>query len=177
MRTYDQGARTANLIAKDIRKAQAINMSSRKTARKTARRKLNWAWIGAAMAVTALAVGALVWEQAGGANSANSAVPSSVSVAEAARLRDAGAFVLDVREPAEWASFHIAGAALIPLGDMPQRLNEVPRDRPILVVCLTGHRSLQGRDILLQAGFTQVTTLAGGLTAWRDQGLPTISGP
>jgi rhodanese-related sulfurtransferase len=152
-------------------------MSSRKAARNASRRNLSWAWIGAASVVLGLGVGALVWWQTGHANSGNSPIPATISVTEAARLRDAGAFILDVREPAEWASFHIAGAILIPLGNLPSQLNEVPRDKPVVVVCLTGHRSLQGRDILLQAGFTRVTTMSGGLMAWQGQGLPTVSGP
>jgi rhodanese-related sulfurtransferase len=153
-------------------------MSSRKASRKASRRSLSWAWIGAAViVVVGLGIGALVWRQVGTANSGKSPMSATVSVPEAARLRDAGAFVLDVREPAEWASFHLAGATLIPLGSLSSRLNEVPRDKPVVVVCRTGHRSLQGRDILLQAGFTQVTTMTGGLTAWQDQGLPTVSGP
>ena len=151
-------------------------MSTRKAARKPARRTLNWKWIGIAILAAGVVVGALIWWQGANAKVNQGTTPATVSVQEAARLRDAGAFVLDVREPVEWASFHLAGATLIPLGDLSSRLSEVPRDRLILVVCLSGHRSLQGRDILLQAGYTQVTTLAGGLTAWQEQGLPTVSG-
>ena len=152
-------------------------MSHHKAARTVTRRNLSWAWIGAAIVVVGLGIGALVWWQIGTANSGNRPMAATVSVAEATRLRDAGAFILDVREPAEWASFHLAGATLIPLGSLPSRLNEVPRDKPVVVVCLSGHRSLQGRDILLQAGFTQVTTLSGGLMAWQGQGLQTVTGP
>ena len=87
-----------------------------------------------------------------------------------------GAFILDVREPSEWTQFHIQGATPIPLGSLPNRLAEVPKDRPVVVVCRTGHRSAQGRDILLQAGYTQVTSMTGGLTEWQAQGLPVASG-
>jgi rhodanese-related sulfurtransferase len=68
--------------------------------------------------------------------------------------------------------FHISGATLIPLEDLPNRLNEIPKDREVVVVCRTGHRSAQGRDILTQAGFTNVTSMAGGMTEWQAQGLP-----
>ncbi len=100
------------------------------------------------------------------------ALPRNVGVFEAAALRDAGAFVLDVREPYEWAEFHIPGATLIPLGTLGDRLSEVPRDKPIVVVCRSGNRSQTGRDILLRAGFAAVTSMDGGVRAWRDAGLP-----
>jgi len=99
-------------------------------------------------------------------------VAPTVTVTEAASLRDAGAFVLDVREPAEWTAGHIPGATLIPLGSLPSRLSEVPRDRTILVVCHSGNRSAQGRDILLGAGFPSVTSLDGGMTEWAAAGMP-----
>jgi rhodanese-related sulfurtransferase len=83
---------------------------------------------------------------------------------------------LDVREPSEWTQFHIPGATLIPLGDLPKRLNEVPKDRVVVVVCRTGNRSAQGRDILLNAGFTNITSMAGGVTQWQVQGLPIATG-
>ena len=104
------------------------------------------------------------------------ALALEVSVQEAASLRDQGAFILDVREPDEWTQFHIPGATLIPLGDLPNRLTEIPTDKTIVVVCRTGHRSASGRDILLKAGFSSVTSMAGGVTAWQAAGLPITSG-
>jgi rhodanese-related sulfurtransferase len=56
-------------------------------------------------------------------------------------------------------------------------VNELPRDQEIVVVCRSGNRSQQGRDILLQAGFTQVTSMAGGLSQWRSAGYSTVTGP
>jgi len=103
-------------------------------------------------------------------------LPPEITVDQAAQRRDQGAFILDVREPSEWTSFHIPGATLIPLGDLPNRLTEVPKDREVVVVCRTGNRSAQGRDILLKAGFTKVTSMAGGVTQWQTQGLPIATG-
>jgi rhodanese-related sulfurtransferase len=103
-------------------------------------------------------------------------LPSEVSVAEAATLRDAGAFVLDVRQPEEWEQAHIPGAALIPLGELQVRSNEVPKDVNVVVVCRSGNRSQQGREILMAAGFTQVTSLSGGITQWQLEGYPVESG-
>ena len=93
-----------------------------------------------------------------------------ITVAVAAHFT--GAFVLDVREPAEWAAGHIAGATLIPLGQLPARLSEVPRDQAVIVVCRTGHRAAQGRDILLRAGYNAVTVMTGGMTEWLSEGEP-----
>ena len=104
-------------------------------------------------------------------------LPSEVSVAEAATLRDAGAFVLDVRQPEEWEQAHIPGATLIPLGELQARSNEIPKDAKVLVVCRSGNRSQQGREILIAAGFSQVTSMSGGVTQWQSEGNPVVSGP
>jgi rhodanese-related sulfurtransferase len=104
------------------------------------------------------------------------AMPAEVSVDQALALRESGAFVLDVRQPEEWNAVHIPGATLIPLGELSSRLGEVPRDRQVLVVCRSGNRSAQGRDILLGAGFPSVTSMAGGMNQWAAAGYPTTSG-
>lgn len=104
-------------------------------------------------------------------------LPSQVSVAQAAELRDNGAFILDVREPEEWADFHIPGSTHIPLAQLAQRVSEVPDDQEIVVVCRSGNRSQTGRDILKQAGYEDVTSMSGGLLSWRSSGYPTVSGP
>lgn len=101
---------------------------------------------------------------------------TEVTPAEAAAMRDAGAWVLDVREQSEWVAGHVAGATLIPLGELESRMSELPKDKDIVVMCRTGVRSAQGRDMLLKAGFTRVTSMAGGITAWTSGGLPTVSG-
>lgn len=133
-----------------------------------------WAW-GVIAAVVLVAVGVVIFSLSN-APAAQKTLPAEISVAEASTLRDKGAFILDVREPSEWQQFHIPGATLIPLGSLPNRLNEVPKDRQVVVVCRTGHRSAQGRDILLNAGYTQVTSMAGGVTQWQTNGLPIASG-
>ena len=80
-------------------------------------------------------------------------------------------FVLDVREPVEYRSGHIAGARLIPLGEVPRRLNEIPRDREIILICASGHRSLAAARTLVPAGY-KVLNLQGGMLAWQRAGLP-----
>lgn len=101
---------------------------------------------------------------------------TTVSVAEAAALRDDGAFILDVREPDEWASGHVPDATLIPLGDLRSRVGELDRSQRIVVVCRSGNRSAEGRDILLAAGFPAVTSLDGGMTDWAQAGMPMETG-
>jgi len=102
--------------------------------------------------------------------------PLEVSINDALAKRDAGAFILDVRQPEEWNEFHVPDSTLIPLDELASRVNELPKDQEIVIVCRSGNRSKQGRDILLDAGFTQVTSMAGGLNEWKAAGYPTITG-
>ena len=132
-----------------------------------------WAAIAGIVIVAAIAVAAVVLLQGDGASQP---LPPTISVAEAAAKRDAGALILDVREPSEWAAGHVQGATLIPLGSLASRVSEVPKDKDVVVVCRTGVRSAQGRDILQKAGFTRVTSMVGGLTAWQNQGLTLVKG-
>jgi len=104
------------------------------------------------------------------------ALPAEISTAEALALRESGAFILDVRQPDEWAAGHIPDATLIPLGDLATRIAEVPRDRQVVVVCRSGNRSAQGRDILLGADYPSVTSMAGGMKDWAAAGYPTATG-
>ncbi len=121
--------------------------------------------------VVALVIYILVASAGGG--SGGNGLASNISVDEAYAIYQQGdAFFLDVRELSEWNEFHAPSTTLISLGELASRLNEVPRDRPIVVVCRSGNRSQQGRDILLQAGFTDVTSMDGGLNEWRTKGYP-----
>jgi rhodanese-related sulfurtransferase len=79
--------------------------------------------------------------------------------------------LLDVREPDEWLAGHIAGAQHIPLGELRERLAEVPKDRTVLAVCRHGNRSEAAARGLRTLGYT-VENLEGGVTAWKRAGLP-----
>jgi len=146
-----------------------------KTSKKSNKKQPIPTWVWAAAAVVILAVIAVLVLNPG--TQASDTLPREVSVAQAAQLRDDGAFILDVREQIEWDEVHVPGATLIPLGSLASRVNEVPKDQDVVVICRSGNRSQQGRDILLQAGFTNVTSVAGGITQWRSAGYPTVSGP
>jgi glyoxylase-like metal-dependent hydrolase (beta-lactamase superfamily II)/rhodanese-related sulfurtransferase len=89
-----------------------------------------------------------------------------------------GVQVVDVREPDEYRGplGHIRGAALIPLGDLAQRAEELDRTRPVVTVCRSGARSAQAVVILRKGGFKQVANLAGGMLRWRANGYPVEGG-
>jgi rhodanese-related sulfurtransferase len=89
----------------------------------------------------------------------------------AATAIDPSALLLDVREPAEWEDAHVAGSVHIPMGQFVARIGEVPTDRPLVVVCHSGHRSAQVTAWLVQQGYDAVN-LEGGLVAWGQAGLP-----
>ena len=95
---------------------------------------------------------------------------SEIQVEELKRRLDAKeeVFVLDVREPHEYQICNIGGH-LIPLGDLPRRVNELDSSREIVAHCRSGVRSAKAVDFLQQAGFKKVHNLAGGILAWADR--------
>ncbi|MEJ7901864.1 MAG: rhodanese-like domain-containing protein [Thermomicrobiales bacterium] len=96
-----------------------------------------------------------------------------VTLGEAVHAQAHGvAQILDVREPEEWQEGHIPGAIHIPLGELPVRKGELDPAQPVVVVCRSGRRSLDGADTLITAGFTNVKSLAGGMVDWADAGHP-----
>lgn len=76
-------------------------------------------------------------------------------------------YVVDVRSPGEYARGHIPGARSIPLGTLATRLGELPKDEPVTVVCLSGHRSHQAASLLLRSGFPSARHMAGGMLRWK----------
>ena len=94
----------------------------------------------------------------------------AVDAAEAKRRVEAGALVLDVREPEEWSAGHVPDAAWIPMTAIPARYRELPTDQAIVVVCRSGSRSGRVAEALRGAGYDAVN-LAGGLEAWHAAGL------
>ena len=104
---------------------------------------------------------------------APTAKPTAINAAEARARIDSPAppFLLDVREPDEYAEGHIDGARLLPLGELGRRLNELPQDREILVICRSGNRSGAATRQLVQAGYRAVN-LSGGMIGWQRAGFP-----
>lgn len=124
------------------------------------------------LAVVALVIYLILQMGATSNNAASTGLPGEISVSEAYEKYQQGAFFIDVRTQEEWNEFHAPNTSLVPLDQLPARLNDIPKDREIVVVCRSGNRSRQGRDILLNAGFTNVTSMQGGLNEWRAAGYP-----
>ena len=105
------------------------------------------------------------------------ALPEIDVAAAAAQIQDEQIKVLDVREPAEFATGVIQGAVLIPLGQVERRIGELDglKDRPMLVVCGSGGRSAQAIKVLSKYGFTKLTNIKGGMNAWRKANLPVVA--
>jgi hydroxyacylglutathione hydrolase len=80
--------------------------------------------------------------------------------------------VLDVREPIEWDSGHVPGAILISLGSLRERLDEIPRERQIAVICEAGVRSCTAASLLRAAGVEAVINVADGTAGYRKAGRP-----
>ena len=104
------------------------------------------------------------------------AYPKEISIREAASKKVNGAYILDVRELHEFVQGHIPGAVMIPLGQLIDRLNELPKDREIVVVCLSGGRSLAALDIIRGAGYDKSSSITGGMNAWQAARYPTVTG-
>jgi rhodanese-related sulfurtransferase len=84
--------------------------------------------------------------------------------------------LLDVREPPEFIGGRAVGATLVPLSTLGPRIGELPRDRPLFVICHSGERSGMVTGYLLANGWTDVCNVAGGMIAWEHHGLPTRRG-
>lgn len=104
----------------------------------------------------------------------------TIDVSEAdRRLRDDPdrPILLDVREASEFAEVRAPGAVLVPTSSFMTRVDELPADRPLLVVCHMGSRSAAVAGYLIRAGRTDVVNVAGGMDAWEREGLPVRRGP
>jgi rhodanese-related sulfurtransferase len=87
-----------------------------------------------------------------------------------------GVLLVDVREGDEYVGGHVAGAVFMPLGSVPDRVDELPSDAPFLVICQAGGRS--GRAVqFLRAQGLDATNVAGGTAAWVNAGRPVVTGP
>ena len=82
--------------------------------------------------------------------------------------RNAAPLVVDVRTTREWKAGHIDGALHIPLGELADRASEIPRARPVATICEAGYRSALAASLLARAGLDDVTSVTGGMAAWRQ---------
>lgn len=95
---------------------------------------------------------------------------------EIIEARQTGAILVDVREPEEYQLGHIPGAVNLPQADLATRLDELPRDVPLLVICQAGMRSLRCAQFLRQVGFPNVVSVTGGTGAWSAAGRSLVTG-
>lgn len=95
-----------------------------------------------------------------------------VTPEEALRRQQAGALIVDVREPEEWRAGHIPGAVHVPLGELSARLRALDPEQELILVCRSGSRSAHAAALLQQAGCRRVYNLSGGLIAWTRHRLP-----
>ena len=100
----------------------------------------------------------------------------AVDISHAPQLKDQlgsnnPPFILDVRESFEWDIVNLGdfGSYLIPLGELEQRIDEIPDDREIVVHCRSGVRSAKAANILADNGFSGLHNLSGGILAWIDE--------
>jgi phage shock protein E len=87
------------------------------------------------------------------------------------------AVLVDVREADEFRDVRVPGSLFIPMSELGARVDEVPRDRPVLVICAAGSRSQQVAGYLLQQGWEDVGNVAGGIGTWERMGLEVRRGP
>jgi rhodanese-related sulfurtransferase len=98
-----------------------------------------------------------------------------VDIEAFAALHTTGVAVIDVREPHEYEEAHVPGATLIPLGEVPDRVAEVPAGETVYLVCAVGGRSGRAAEFLAGQG-RDVVNVAGGTKAWIAAGKPTVAG-
>lgn len=80
--------------------------------------------------------------------------------------------LIDVRNPSELREGAISGSTLIPLMDIIRSKQAVPKDRPVLLICAVGGRSLALGKVMSQYGWPEIYNLQGGISAWKEAGLP-----
>lgn len=99
-----------------------------------------------------------------------------VSTSAFASARAAVTVTIDVREPDEYLAGHVPGVRLMPMGEVPFRLAELPRTGPVFVICQSGNRSQAIADLLVRQGL-DARSVAGGTSAWESLGYPVVRGP
>ena len=125
-----------------------------------------------ACAALAMLAAAVAWPNPASAQGA------SVSLEQARAEHEAGkALLVDIREPAEHATGVAPGAQLLPMRQLGSRLGELPRDRPVLLICGTQNRSRATLDALRAQGWTNLRYVDGGMSEWNRRGWPTVPPP
>ena len=104
----------------------------------------------------------------------NAVAVEETTVDELAARLEAGAVLLDVREPNEIAQVRVPGIVAIPLGELPARIDDIPEGDELYVICRSGARSARACEVIAASG-RRAVNVAGGTIAWVDSGRPTES--
>jgi rhodanese-related sulfurtransferase len=141
--------------------------------KKHSKQQFSWLWVVLGLIIIGIIIALILLN----GNSNAKGLPEAITVQEASERLAKGAYLLDVREQSEWNDSHVDGAHLIPLGELMNRVSEIPKDQDVLIICRSGNRSATARDLLRGDGYERTTSISGGITAWISAGLPVVSGP
>lgn len=102
---------------------------------------------------------------------------ADITVEEAFAISKENVLIIDVREPDELAelAYDVKNIKNIPLGELESRLTEIPKDKQVVVVCKRGGRSSQAYELLKEKGYINIANMEGGMEAWSEKGLPTLT--
>jgi rhodanese-related sulfurtransferase len=123
-----------------------------------------WKWLLIALAIPPLL---LMMRSRASAEGAIAAPQAAALIKDKKDLQ-----LIDVRTAAEYAEGHLANAKLIPVQELPQRLAEIDKNKPVLLYCRSGHRSGNALKILQDKGYKDAKHIEGGIGAWQAAGLP-----
>jgi len=99
----------------------------------------------------------------------------SISAEDYMQMRNEPHILLDVRQAGEWTTGHAGAAMHMPLGEVAKRMHELPKDKPVVVICASGNRSAMAATALSKSGFETVYNFSGGMGAWQSAGLQRMS--
>ena len=159
--------------------AKKQSKASKRKAKQDAEKKRN-SIIMAVVAVVFVIIAFLVFgsnPSGGDVPVTENSLPAEIDTDTGYQMFQDGAFLLDVRTQPEWEEYHVDGATMVVLDELESRVSEVPFDQEVIIICNSGNRSQVARDILLQAGHTQVASIAGGIQGWMSAGYDVVSGP
>ncbi len=159
------------------KKVQQRESSKNKKSNKPSREQWIIAAVAAVVVVLAFAVFGSNPSAVATPDATVNALPAEINTAMGYQMFQEGAFLLDVRTQEEWEMYHVDGATMIDLQVLPAHVDEVPFDQDVIIICNSGNRSQEARDILLAAGHTSVTSIAGGIQGWMAAGHDVVSGP
>ena len=100
----------------------------------------------------------------------------SIHASDYMNMRGDEHVLVDVRSPSEWQSGHATQAVHMALNEIMQRMHELPKDKPLVVICASGNRSAMAATRLAKSGFNHVYNFSGGMAAWQAAGLPIKKG-